>query len=333
MSTSRVNNDVLVEVLGATLYVLLIKMSLNRGVSKRDSLLIGIVFGLGLLTKMTFLPWAVGIFYVFWLLREKGWSRLLIAMGASLVMITPYAIRNFLIYGDPTGFSSFQKLVGAVSVPERTLVGVMKSVIELLVYLWVVWWKGAMAGGSLLVRFILRVYFGLFYFLVGFGLVRFLLSYKQAEKSAKVLLGLNLIATGAFSLSIMGNYYAGRIPILQGRFMLPVVLPLLVLITSSLLQLDQGDKILAMLSFSFAAIDLAQFFVNLLPYFYYWSAFNNILPSRHSVSEAWKIFIERFLADKPEGWEWLITGLIFIYILLTFMWICAFRGKKHAFGQ
>lgn len=326
MSTSRVNNDVLVEVLGATLYVLLVKNALKKSVSKRDSLLIGIVFGLGLLTKMTFLPWAVGIFYVFWLHRKDGWLGLLIATWISVIMATPYAIRNFLIYGDPTGFSGFQKLAGLVSAPDKTPFGVVKSVGEFLMYLWVVWWKGARAGGSLLVRIIFYIYFSLFYLLLGCGLARFFLRYKQTEKSTRILLILNFVVIGAFSLSVIGSYYAGRIPLLQGRFMLPVALPLLVLITNSLLQLKQGDKILVVLSFSFAVIDLAQLFVNLLPFFYYWSAFNE----KNSINNTWRIFIERFLADKPEGWQWLVIGFIIIYASLSFMWIRELRRNYYA---
>jgi len=334
MSTSRVNNDVLIEVLGATLYVLLVKCAFQEGVSKRDSLLVGTVFGLGLLTKITFLPWAVGIFYVFWLRRKNRGLELLFVAGIPLLITAPYIIRNFLIYGDPTGFSAFQKLAGPVSAPERTPVGFVKAVTDLLMYLWVVWWKGATAGGSLLVRLIFCWYFSFFYFLVGLGVARFLIRYKQMEKSARVLFGLNLVTLGAFSLSVLSSYYAGRIPILQGRFMLPTALPLLIFITNSLLQFRQGEKLLAIFSLSFAAIDTAQLFVNLLPYFYYWSAFagKTIPLSDHTGFDTWGVFIERFLSDKPAGLQWLIAGLMIAYISLSFKWIYEFRKNRNAWG-
>ncbi|MGB9898562.1 MAG: hypothetical protein ACP5N6_15070 [Anaerolineae bacterium] len=333
MATSRVNNDVLTEVLGAALYVLLVKSALRESISKRDSLLIGMVFGLGLLTKWTFLPWIFGILYVFWLHRKAGFSGLLLAIGISLVMVMPYALRNFLIYGDPTGFSSFQQLAGPVSAPERTLVGFVRAVVEFLMYLWVVWWKGATAGGNPLTRSAFYAYFILFYSLIGFGLSRFLKRYKQIERSTKVLFGLNFVTVGAFFLSIMSSYYAGRIPILQGRFMLPAALPLFVLLTSSLLQFRQGGKILALFSLSLGAIDIAQLFVNLLPYFYYWSAFvGKAVTPPGDIFDGWCLFIVRFLADKPGGLQWLIIGLIIVYISLSVRWVCELKKGWHAWN-
>lgn len=333
MATSRINNDVLTEVLGAALYVLLVKSTFKERVSKKDSLLIGMVFGLGLLTKMTFLPWALGILYTFWLHKKKyEWlGEVLLFAGISFVMIMPYAARNFFTYGDPTGFSSFQQLAGSVSSPEKTPVGVMRAVLEFFMYLWVVWWKGSTAGGNIFIKSILYLYFCLFYSLIGFGLVRFLKKYKYVERSTKVLFGLNLIAVSAFFLSTMSSYYAGRIPILQGRFMLSVVLPLLVLLYIILLQFKQGGKILTLLSFSFAAIDTAQLFVNLLPYFYYWSAFvgKATAPPR-PIFDSWSLFIERFLADKPIGLQWLMIGLIIAYILLSVKWVCEVKKNWYA---
>lgn len=334
MSTSRVNNDVLTEVMGSMLYVLLTKSALKDSISKRDCLWIGVVFGLGLLTKLTFLPWVFGILYVLWLHRKdsRGLGLLLVA-GISVIIIIPYAVRNILIYGDPTGFSSFQRLAGPVSAPERTSVGVFKAITELGVYLWVVWWKGAMAGGGLVVRSVFCLYFALLYSIVALGLTRLLRSLRRYGRPVTLPLVLSFIAVGAFLVSTMSSYYTGRIPILQGRFMLPVAIPLIALMGFALFHIKRGGRILASLILALAAIDMTQLFGNLLPYFYYWSAFttrtSEAFPNQ-SIGDIWGLFVDRFLADKPQGLQWLIVGLVTVYIFMFMKWALELKRCWHA---
>jgi len=329
MSVSRVNNDVLTEIFGAFLYFLLIKIGQKTAVYAQDGLLIGIVLGLGVLTKMTFLPWVCVILYVVFTNFRKN-KKLLMSIAVLAIMIAPHVIRSLVIYGDPTGFSSFQKLAGRVSTPESNLYGLVKSISEFLVYLWVVWWKGSIAGGSIAIKVYFYIYFGLFYTIIINGLRKLIVNRRNLDELISFSIGTSIVSICIFSLSIMSSYYAGLIPILQGRFMLPVVIPILVLVGYGLLYLKHGEKIASGFLFAFVAIDIAQMFGNLIPYFYYFSDFSDIEESYRSKNFSFIIFIRKFLIDKPHNLHWLLGILFVLYIFVILIWLLTVKRCWHA---
>jgi hypothetical protein len=115
--SASVNNDTLAALLAAgTVFVLL--RALQHGQGVRDGLWLGVLLGLGALTKLSVLVLlplvAVALTWDAW--RRRAWrswllNGLIILAGVALIAGWWYA-RNWLLYGDPTGVSRMLDIVG-----------------------------------------------------------------------------------------------------------------------------------------------------------------------------------------------------------------------------
>ena len=98
-----------------SLALLLLAQALRRGASWKRSLGLGLVFGLGLLSKVgTLALWPLAIVALagaFWPQRRQPRAWLLaaghagLAWGLGLLVASPWLLRNWRLYGDPMGWS------------------------------------------------------------------------------------------------------------------------------------------------------------------------------------------------------------------------------------
>ncbi|HDN79960.1 MAG TPA: phospholipid carrier-dependent glycosyltransferase [Chloroflexi bacterium] len=120
--SGSVNNDNLTALLGAAVAVLLIRL-LRDGVSRRRALLLGALLGLGALTKfslLTLLPIA-GIVAIWDAWRRRSWLQAVqngLLVGVPLLIIAGWWYgRNWMLYGDPGGFSAMLRVAKARTSP------------------------------------------------------------------------------------------------------------------------------------------------------------------------------------------------------------------------
>jgi 4-amino-4-deoxy-L-arabinose transferase-like glycosyltransferase len=115
--SASVNNDTLAALLGAATMLVLLR-ALQHGQRVRDGLWLGALLGLGALTKLSVLALlplvAVALTWDAW--RRHAWrswlvNAAIIAAGLALIAGWWY-VRNWRLYGDPTGASRMLDIVG-----------------------------------------------------------------------------------------------------------------------------------------------------------------------------------------------------------------------------
>lgn len=120
--SASVNNDNLMAALAIWCLILLVEAG-ERGATAHTAVLIGASLGLALLTKFTalgLLPLAALAFaFGFWRTRIVRYVTLYpaIAFGLALLISGWWYLRNYLLYGDPTGLSVFLKIVNTRNPP------------------------------------------------------------------------------------------------------------------------------------------------------------------------------------------------------------------------
>lgn len=104
--SGAVNNDNLGTALSSLLLWQLARLVVGQP-QRRDYAIIGLLLGLGILTKTslwTFVPVAFGV--ILWRLRRDGPAPLLLVSGAAALVAGPWLIRNMMAFGDPLGWSA-----------------------------------------------------------------------------------------------------------------------------------------------------------------------------------------------------------------------------------
>ena len=325
MAVSRLNNDVLLEVIAAG-FVWVLTRAWLHGLTVRRAQWLGLLLGLGVLTKTSMLVVAVLLPLLFWSKRRDAqfWRCLMWTAGLALALVLPLAARNLWLYGDLTGFAGFEKIAGFQPRPV-TGSSLLSAAVDLFRYTWVIWWQGAAVGTNP----ILRVFYICLLALTGislFGLGRWFwpsLRQRALDPARQVMLAYAAL-TGCCALSVVAAYFTGAVPVIQGRFLLPVIVPLLVLFGWGLLSSGRWGP-LAVLGAAVVLLltDALSLFGNLLPYYYYWSAFAGTaaspLPMPHAWPEAWALFYSRFLADKPAG----LRPILWLLLPLNGAWLAA----------
>lgn len=123
-----VNNDVIAAFSGAAVLLGTVRLLGDaHGLSRRWGLLLGLLFGLALMSKFNMVAVAiliaVAVTYVAW--KEGQWTLWLqvglIAVGVTLLVAGWWFVRNQMLYGEPTGLRTLTELWGvrdpAESVP------------------------------------------------------------------------------------------------------------------------------------------------------------------------------------------------------------------------
>lgn len=317
-SVSRVNNDVLLEVLAAA-FVWTCTRAMLKGLTLRRSLLLGMLLGLGVLTKPSMAVLALLLLPVFWVNRRVSrWLPCALGTGGiTLALTVPHLIRNLVLYGDLTGFSGFRALY-TIPVPLLTAQTFLSSVWDLFRHFWAIWWKGATASNNLLLN-VLYLVLAVLSGVSIFGLVRYIRQKHETEQDDRKPWSLVLyaLAIGGYAAAALVGYLQGYIPVIQGRFLLPVVVPVSLLFVWGLWYAPYRRLLVPATLLTLIAIGLLSLFGNLLPYFYYWSAFaTGGVPQSYSLGwqGAWATFFPRFLSDKPIAFQPLLITTPFLYL-------------------
>ena len=339
MAVSRLNNDVLLEVI-ATAFVWVFTRAMLRGLTVRRAQYLGLLLGVGLLTKTSMAVVIVLLPLLFWSRRRDAQLlRCILWTGALAALLAlPLLMRNLWLYGDLTGFAGFQKIAGF---QPRAVTGLslLSAASDLFRFTWVLWWKGAVVGSNP----VLRVFYACLAILSGLslaGLGRYLWQANQRgalSDVAQVLLSYAAVIAGC-AIGVVVTYFGGSIPVIQGRFLLPVIVPLMVLFTCGLWCIGSWGPAAA-LSAAIVLIltDALSLFGNLLPYFYYWSAFAGSAglqnPAPHSLAETWILFVSRFLLDKPASLRPVLWLLLPLYVLWLVVMVVVVARARLPFDQ
>jgi 4-amino-4-deoxy-L-arabinose transferase-like glycosyltransferase len=125
--SGSVNNDNMSNLLGNLLTLLIVRLvQATEAPRLRDFLLLGVVAGAGLLSKLNigFLIPLVALALVVVSLRLRSWRPLLVGglvSGALTIGIAGWwYLRNWQLYGDPTGLNAFLDTVGRRLIPANT---------------------------------------------------------------------------------------------------------------------------------------------------------------------------------------------------------------------
>lgn len=113
-----VNNDSFAGLWAACLFYLVARVWL-QGPTKRLLLLVGIVAGLGALTKLTVIVLGAWAFAAVWAALVKRGERpvmpLVPAFGVAVLLAAPMMLRNQSLYGDPFAYALFSRAATQIS--------------------------------------------------------------------------------------------------------------------------------------------------------------------------------------------------------------------------
>jgi hypothetical protein len=281
--------------------------------------LIGLLVGLGLLTKSAAVVLLAPTVVTLWanrrspdFLRHVAW----VAGIASLLAI-PWMARNLTVYGDPTGFGSFQNITNFAR-PSVSWQAIRGALWDLFRHFWLVWWKGARAGGNwLLIGFDILLLIASTFSAI--GLIRSV-RLQFSDQPMLEVIAMYMLTVGVCAVAVLGTYFLGGVPVIQGRFLLPVITPAVILFTWGLWQVTHGKTILAAVIGLLVLFGCLSLFGNLLPFHYYWSIFaSSRAPEPSSIQtleQHWGLFYPRLLADKPSGLRPFLAWLVFGYALM-----------------
>jgi len=311
MAVSRVNNDVLLEI-WAALALMVLTVGAAQGMTRRDSLLLGVLIGAGVWTKASavFLLGAAAL--VLWQ-QPRAAARALIARTGVVVTVLGMAalIRNLALYGDATGFAGF-RAVHDVPFTPGPLTELPLGLATAIHHTFLVWWKGSDAATNPLVTG--------FYWLMTLVVVAAVV---QAARRARGATGRVLLVYGAvvalYLTATLASYYAAMIPVTQGRFLLPAMAALALLMAWGLWEASPWAVV--GVTGVLAAMDAISLFGNLLPFHYYWSGIvTGKIPAGLPLMGRVAATVGRLLADKP---GWVAAVIPALPVLYALGWVAA----------
>lgn len=310
MATSRINNDVLLEVVAA-LYFLMLTHAATAGLTRRRAFGLGLLLGLAAWVKISGALLVIPLLLFVWLRRHDrhlwqraGWMLVAVPMGCAL------ALRNLLSYGDLTGFGAFDQL-HRLAPADTSLSGVVATLVSLPNHFWVVWWKGSEVGGNV----ILSVFYLLMAVIVVAAWGRLAIdlwrSRHQPPDATHALALIYAVAVLVYAAAVVVSYYEGMVPVVQGRFLLPALLPVVLLLTWGLWLYGGREKLILALVAGLWAIGLLSLFGNLIPYYYYWSdvVAGVMVATPAGLWPTLAAVYQRTLADKPSFFAPLLLAL------------------------
>lgn len=275
MATSRINNDGLLEVIAA-LFFLLLTYTLLKGLTIRRAFLLGLLVGIAAWVKLpgALLLFPLGFLFVF---RRRDMNSAPALLAASIVVPLGGLLmfRNVWLYGGLTGFNAFDEL-HRLSPVDTSLAGVAQTLMSLPNHFWVVWWKGGSVGTNLLII----LFYGVMGGVVIAAWARLAFSFWQRSSSSSLnsqpkpmgkVAFIYAISIALYAVAVLSSYYEGMIPILQGRFLLPVILPIVLLVIWGVGLYPKYVSISLVLAVLLWGVSFFFLFGNLVLYFYYWS--------------------------------------------------------------
>jgi hypothetical protein len=262
------------------------------------------------------------------------------------------ALRNLWLYGDLTGFAAFDQLHRLAPV-DHSFAGFVRALVSVPNHFWLVWWKGSDVGtNGLLIAF----YWGMAAIVAiawgGLCMALWRWSHEHAGEVAAphpsarymtqhiaMLAPIYVVTILLYSVAVMSSYYQGMVPIIQGRFLLPAMVPFILLLVWGLWLYPHGEQMLLAVAVVLWGMGLCSLFGNLIPYFYYWSEvrLGTMSPLTDLSGEQWLVLVyQRAMQDKPAWLAPLLFALpVFYGLTLLFALIVTFRAviqSWHWFG-
>jgi len=226
-SVARLNNDVLLEVMCAASFGLL-ATAIAKDLSWRRTLWMGLTLGLAVLTKLSALIVVVIIVFA-WagvaFRRRQRWQTTVKQILAILAIVTAFAsplfIRNIILYQDLTGANAFSAHIGDLvegSLLQRLAIGS----VDLFRNSWVILWDG--------LAVVTKPSATLLYILLALTMLAIVAAiaaawFRKDELLSQNVVEISLAALILISLSVLLGYVKGFLPTVQGRFLLPAVVP------------------------------------------------------------------------------------------------------------
>jgi 4-amino-4-deoxy-L-arabinose transferase-like glycosyltransferase len=212
--SGAINNDIAAALAGAAVLWACVRLAL-RGPSWRADVVMGVLYGLALLTKFNLLALLALIELVYllavWRTRElRVFLRgSLIVLGLAVLIAGWWFARNQVLYGDPAGLSILNELWAGRSFSEG-----LWAIPQGLPYLWSSVW-GRFGYGQLPLPE--AVYQGLFWFCAAALTGLLVARRRDTSRSILVLLGTNVLIFTAWVLYYIAIQPAGA----MGRFLFP----------------------------------------------------------------------------------------------------------------
>lgn len=332
LATSRVNNDVLTEVLAA-LFILQLTAAILGKISVRSSVGLGVVFGLGMLTKLSFAVLAPLLLILVWQHRKSLGIRRCVASFVSVagLLVVPWLLRNVWLYGDITARAGFESVSGGIiQAKSFTLFELLRTSAELFRAIWIVWWKGASVASNPIIDAITVVVAGLC-LLSLFALAR---TIRIGNHTRSMILFTYIVAIVICGVAVIGSRLTEWVPSPQGRLMLPVIIPIVLVSSYGLMRSRLGVRGVVAFILLLFVLDSLSLYGNLLPYHYYWSAFvvDGIMQhwQPQSLIEMWEVFYPRLMGDKPAIVLPILHALPILYMGMIAMVISAIRNAAIA---
>ena len=322
-STARLSNDLFLEIISMA-FLWVFSRSMLKGISWKNAVLLGLVVGVGLLTKFSFTGMLVLIPVTFLLniRNEKIYLKGMLVIIISALIGGPFLLYNYRLYADPTGFKGFSDVYlryAALWDPPHRLDVFVNAIWEVFRGFWVMWWKGFEAIATPFLNIFWVTLLGITILAV-FGFVKEVKAIFTVNRRLGWILLSFVAAIGIFVILVLVGYYGGKFPVIQGRFILPVDYVIILIISLGLSRLRWSKSIFVLLVIGLLAVDAHSLFNNVLLNFYYYPTFSLNGVSVQQTWQGWewasRLLITNFISDKP---FWVIWGILFIFPAYLFL--------------
>jgi 4-amino-4-deoxy-L-arabinose transferase-like glycosyltransferase len=256
--SSTINNDNLLTAIGS----IILYLGVLQKLSLRNSIFIGLLLGLALLTKLTAVVY-IAFIMLMWLIRlitkMYNWSAIhhfVLTMMLALIIWTPWAWRNWSVYGSATA----EEIANVVHYWES----IFQACLDAMYYMQRSFW--AVSGIKNNVRFFYPI-FGMLIFC--FALVGWFYGLVAKKEKLTVFVGKNPNTLIVLALTILVNLsLVFRFGMLyaqwQGRFLFPLLAPISLLLAI-------GLRVFPVFDLKSSRVHLVGFFVTYVVSFTFYS--------------------------------------------------------------
>jgi 4-amino-4-deoxy-L-arabinose transferase-like glycosyltransferase len=327
---SRVNNDVLAELLGTGICLVTTK-GILQSLTRSRAVGLGLLLALGIWTKLSVSFWLGPlVILAFWLYPRADGPRWLLPLLMGSVALGALLARNWVVYHDLTGFGGFHRLY-QIAAPPLQLSTLLIGIQDLFSHFWFIWWKGSQAGSTLFTR---ALYLALAVLtltsaaLLARGLWRrrrALRTNWRSNSRLAVFLFFTLAAC-IYAVLTLYTYFQGIVPVLQGRFLAPATAVYVLLYASGWWHHRLGARMLFLTALGLFVVGMLVLWGNLLPYHYYWGSVNASMGALRTVGDAAvTLFWSNLASDKPPAIVPALPLVVIAYwfaAAVTFYWTC-----------